>query len=44
MEKSGMVRFDSKYNPWWTGKIPSLDNYDGSNGFEIAFYQIIARD
>ena len=44
IEDAGMVRFDSKYNPWWMGKIPVLDNYEGSFGFEIAFYQVIPRE
>lgn len=37
---SKMVRFDSKYNPWFKGYISSL-NYSGSLGFEIAWYRII---
>ena len=41
LEDAGMVRFDSKYNPWWTGPIEALDNYKGTYGFEIAFYQVI---
>ena len=40
IEDAGMIRFDSKYNPWWKGKIVALD-YQGSLGFEIAFYQVI---
>ena len=40
IEDAGMVRFDSKYNPWWKGKIDAL-YYEGSLGFEIAFYQLI---
>lgn len=38
IEDSGMVRFDSKYNPWFMDTIPAL-NYSGSRGFEIAWYR-----
>ena len=41
LEDFGMVRFDSKYNPWVMEKVPILDNYYGSLAFEIAFYQIL---
>ena len=40
VEKAGMIRFDSKYNPWCRTKLKALDNYNGTNSFEIAFYQI----
>jgi len=40
MEDSGLVRFDSKYNPWFKMEIPSL-NYNGPVGFEIAWYQVL---
>lgn len=36
-----MIRFDSKYNPWFTHQVPALNNYTGSLGFEIAWYQIL---
>ena len=41
VEKAGMIRFDSKYNPWSKGNIESLHNYKGSDCFEIAFYQLL---
>lgn len=41
IEDSGLVRFDSKYNPWFKMQIPSLGNYSGPVGFEIAWYQIL---
>jgi len=44
IEDAGMVRFDCKYNPWFMGKIAALDNYEGSFGFEIAFYQVISHE
>ena len=40
IEDSGMVRFDSKYNPWFMDSVPAL-NYTGSRGFEIAWYRLI---
>ena len=41
IEDAGMIRFDSKYNPWFKGHIPALNNYTGSLGYEIAWYQIL---
>ena len=42
VEKAGMIRFDSKYNPWCRTILKTLiDNYNGSNAFKIAFYQIL---
>ncbi len=40
IENAGMIRFDSKYNPWFKGNIPAL-HYNGSLGYEIAWYQIL---
>jgi hypothetical protein len=37
LEKTGMVRFDSKYNPWFVKEIPELQQR-GSRGYEIAWY------
>lgn len=37
LEKSGMVRFDSKYNPWSSGNFTELKIW-GSFGHEIAWY------
>ncbi len=37
LETMGMVRFDSKYNPWFTGYFSQL-RLRGSRGFEIAWY------
>ena len=42
IEDAGMIRFSSKYNPWYKGKIEALENYEGSLGFEMAFYQVIS--
>ena len=39
IEDAGMVRFSSKYNPWYMGQIKALGNYTGSLRFEIAFYR-----
>ena len=41
IENAGMIRFDSKYNPWVIDKVPTLDNYYGSLAFEIAFYHVL---
>ena len=41
IEDTGMVRFDSKYNPWYLGGIEALDHYNGPLGFEIAFYRTL---
>ena len=41
IEDAGMIRFDSKYNPWYVGHIPALNNYTGSLGYEIAWHQIL---
>lgn len=41
LEDAGMIRFDSKTNPWFTDQIPILNNYTGPVGFEIAWYQIL---
>ena len=38
IEKAGFIRFDSKYNPWFHGKIPGIDSAI-SMGYEIAWYQ-----
>ena len=43
IEDAGMIRFDSKYNPWFPGQIKSLGGYNGSLGFEIAFYQNLSH-
>ena len=40
VEVAGMVRFDSKANPWSLVYSPAL-NHTGSMGFEIAWYQIL---
>lgn len=37
LEKHGMVRFDSKYNPWYVGEYFQL-NLAGAYGYEIAWY------
>ncbi len=37
IEKLGMVRFDSKYNPWWKQNFTKF-NLRGSLGYEIAWY------
>ncbi|KAK4006706.1 hypothetical protein OUZ56_011865 [Daphnia magna] len=37
MEKMGMIRFDSKYNPWSFGNFTELQLL-GSFGYEIAWY------
>ncbi len=39
IEDAGMIRFDSKYNPWFMGNIPAFQNFTGSLGYEIAWYQ-----
>lgn len=41
IEDAGMVRFDSKYNPWFNGKMPAMNNMTESLGYEIAWYQIL---
>ena len=43
IEDAGMIRFDSKYNPWSIAKISSLNDYEGPLAFEIAFYQILPK-
>lgn len=37
MEKMGMVRFDSEYNPWYVGTFIQFP-LTGSLGYEIAWY------
>jgi hypothetical protein len=37
LELMGMVRFDSKYNPWYKGDFVQL-KLQGSFGYEIAWY------
>lgn len=37
LERAGMVRFDSKYNPWFVEEFYKL-NVWGSRGYEIAWY------
>jgi hypothetical protein len=37
LEKRGMTRFDSKYNPWSSGNFTELQLW-GSFGYEIAWY------
>ncbi len=44
IEDAGMIRFDSKSNPWFLDKAPVLNDYYGSMGFEIAWYQVIPFD
>ena len=41
IEDTGMVRFDSKQNPWAMGDIGALDHYIGTLGFELAFYRVL---
>jgi len=41
IEDSGLIRFDSKYNPWSIKVVPVLDNYNGATCFEIAWYQVL---
>ncbi|XP_057381535.1 probable methyltransferase-like protein 24 [Daphnia carinata] len=41
IEDAGMIRFDSKYNPWFKGKMPAMNNITESLGYEIAWYQIL---
>ena len=43
LEDAGMIRFDSKLNPWVMENVAVLDNYYGSLAFEIAFYHILPR-
>ena len=39
LELMGMVRFDSKYNPWFMGNFPQLGlQASRSRGYEIAWY------
>ena len=37
----GMVRFESRANPWSVKTIKALDHYVGSTCFEMSFYQIL---
>lgn len=37
LEKNGMVRFDSKFNPWLVGEFTELKLW-ASQGYEIAWY------
>ncbi len=37
IEKNGMIRFDSEYNPWYTGNFTKFP-FTGSLGYEIAWY------
>ena len=37
LEEKGMIRFDSKYNPWSAGNFTELKLW-GSFGYEIAWY------
>ena len=37
IEKMGMVRFDSEYNPWYKGNF-TLFPLSASLGYEIAWY------
>lgn len=37
LERAGMIRFDSKYNPWSSGNFTELHLW-GSFGYEIAWY------
>ncbi|XP_046643949.1 probable methyltransferase-like protein 24 [Daphnia pulicaria] len=37
IEKSGMIRFDSEYNPWYFGNFTKF-HLTGSLGYEIAWY------
>ncbi|XP_032796615.2 methyltransferase-like protein 24 [Daphnia magna] len=41
IEDAGMIRFDSKYNPWFKGKMPAMNNITASLGYEISWYQIL---
>ena len=41
LEDAGMVRFDSKPNPWCPAWATALDDYEGPVCFEIAWYQIL---
>jgi hypothetical protein len=41
LESMGIVRFDSKYNPWFTGNFAQLQ-LQGSFGYEIAWYNSLA--
>lgn len=41
IEDAGFIRFDSKYNPWWTGRLSPQDEKDVSLGYEIAWYRIL---
>lgn len=43
IEDAGMIRFDSKYNPWSIANISSLNKYEGPSAFEIAFFQILPK-
>ena len=40
VEAAGMIRFDSKANPWSLTHSPAL-NYTVAAGFELAWYQQI---
>lgn len=38
LEQYGMIRFDSKYDPWYRGSFHSLNGRNASRGYEIAWY------
>ena len=45
IEDAGMIRFDSKSNPYYRGIIGALDNStELSLGYDIAWYQILPSD
>jgi hypothetical protein len=37
LEKTGMVRFDSKYNPWYIGNFTRLQLWNQPAGYEMAW-------
>ena len=37
-----MTRFESRANPWAIRRMENLNNYHGSNCFELSFYQILS--
>ena len=41
-QQHGMIRFESRANPWSVKTIKALDHYVGPTCFEISFYQILA--
>jgi hypothetical protein len=41
IEDAGMIRFDSKYNPWFVGNLWAMNGVTESLGYEIAWYQIL---